>query len=101
MTERILTLLHALPRLLVPFVPLMMLCAVISALAALTLVVVHTNSEAYHLTPWTGEAILLDRGEDMPPAAGSATAVPSFPAGQASIGVGQSNATPADGGRAD
>jgi hypothetical protein len=95
MTERILTLPHALARLLVPFVPMMTLCVVISALAALTLAVVHTNSEQYKLTPWTGAAIFL------PQAAGSATAVAPFTGGRASIGVGQTNATPPDRGRAD
>ena len=99
MTKRILALLHGLPRLLIPLMPLAMLCVVTTALAALTFAVVHTNSKAFNLTPWTGEAILLDRVADMPQAAGSATAVSSSPAGQASIGV--TNATPPDRGRAD
>jgi hypothetical protein len=93
MTERILTLLRALPRLLVPFVPLMMLCAVASALAALTVVVVHTNSARYHLTPWTGEAILLDRGEDASHTAANAVTVSSAPTGQAAVGVGETSST--------
>lgn len=78
MTERILTLLRAVPRLLLPFVPLAMLWGVTCMLAALALVVVHTNSARYHLTPWSGEPIF----QGIPQPAGGALAVSSPAAGR-------------------
>ena len=45
MTDAILKLLHALPRLLLPFVPLFILFVVAAGLAALSFVVVHFNAD--------------------------------------------------------
>jgi len=84
MTERVLTLLRAVPRLLLPFVPLAMLWGVTCMLAALAVVVVHTNSARYQLTPWSGEPIF----EGIPRRAGGALAVSSATAGRIAPGPG-------------
>jgi hypothetical protein len=83
MTEKILTLLRAVPRPLLPFVPLVMLCGVTCMLAAIALVVVHTNSAEYHLTSWSGEPIF----EGVPQPVGGAMAVSSTAAGRVAAGA--------------
>jgi hypothetical protein len=89
MTERILTLLRAVPRLLLPFVPWVMLCGVTCVLAALAIGVVHTNSARYHLTPWSGEPIF----EGVPHSDGGTMAVSSTAAGKVAAGEGHRDAT--------
>ena len=89
MTERILTLLRAVPRLLLPFIPWVMLCGVTCALAAIAIGVVHTNSARYNLTPWSGEPIF--RG--VPHSDGGTMAVSSTAAGQVPAGAGHRDAT--------
>ena len=89
MTEKILTLLRAVPRLLLPFLPLVMLCGVTCMLGALALVVVHTNSARYNLTPWSGQPIF----EGVPHSDGGTMAVSSTAAGQVAAGAGHRDAT--------
>jgi hypothetical protein len=92
MTEKILTLLRAVPRPLLPLVPFLMLCGVTCVLAAIAMVVVHTNSARYNLTPWSGQPIF----EGVPYSGDSAMAVSSIAAGRVAVGARQGNAQQSD-----
>lgn len=68
LVERVVSILRAVPRPLLPLVPLWIFGSAFALLlAAFTVLVIHLNSTRYHLTPWTGEPILLVTGDGLRP----------------------------------